>query len=226
MRIVRVALPVPLPQLFDYTSGDVSGTDLGRCVRVPFGRGEKSGLIVALPAASEVEPARLKPVGRIQRELPALPADWLELVAFVARYYHAPLGEVVALALPPGLRRADEVSAAEADPLLAPSASGLAALQDGGRASRARALLQQLAAAASPLRRSQLRALPGGEAVGDCLRRGWLEVVAADADRHRMQGAPALTAEQEAAVRAVLEAPAGFSTWLLHGVTGSGKTEV
>ncbi|HNQ76730.1 MAG TPA: primosomal protein N', partial [Pseudothauera hydrothermalis] len=129
MRIVRVALPVPLAQLFDYIATDVSEADIGRCVRVPFGRGEKSGLIVALPPSAGVDPARLKPVREIQRAVTALPADWLALVGFTARYYHAPLGEVIALALPPGLRRANAVAGRDQDPLLAPAAAGLAALQ-------------------------------------------------------------------------------------------------
>ncbi|THF64477.1 primosomal protein N', partial [Pseudothauera nasutitermitis] len=128
MNIVRVALPVPIPQLFDYTAENVDASDVGRCVRVPFGRGEKSGLIVALSAAAEVESTRLKAVLHIQREVAALPADWLELVSFTARYYHAPLGEVIALALPPGLRRADAVAGRDADPLLALAEAGRAAL--------------------------------------------------------------------------------------------------
>ena len=103
--IVRVALPVPLPQCFDYTAENVTAGDLGRCVRVPFGRGEKTGLIVALPDAADLPVERLKPVIAIQREAPALPADWLALVEFTARYYQHPLGEVVAMALPPRLRR-------------------------------------------------------------------------------------------------------------------------
>ena len=118
MAIVRVALPIPLPQVFDYVAVDATAADVGRCVKVPFGRGDRNGLIVALGAEGEVDAVRLKAVHHIQRGVPALPADWLELVAFVARYYHAPLGEVVALALPPGLRRADGVSDADEDPLL------------------------------------------------------------------------------------------------------------
>ncbi|MDR1853352.1 MAG: primosomal protein N' [Azoarcus sp.] len=106
MTVVRVALPVPLPQLFDYLADDAEAGDVGRCVRVPFGRGEKSGLIVALPASAAVDASQLKAVAHIQRDVPALPPDWMELVDFTARYYHAPVGEVVALALPPGLRRA------------------------------------------------------------------------------------------------------------------------
>ena len=61
--IVRVALPVPLPQCFDYTAQSIAPGDLGRCVRVPFGRGEKTGLIVALPDAAELE-AELSQIAR------------------------------------------------------------------------------------------------------------------------------------------------------------------
>ncbi len=226
MPIVRVALPVPIPQTFDYIAEDASEADIGRCVRVPFGRGEKSGLIVALPAAAEVDPSRLKPVRQIQREVLPLPPDWLALVGFVARYYHAPLGEVVALALPPGLRRADGVSADDADPLLAVAAAGREALESARRASKALELLRAVAAGAVPQRRSAIRALAGGEAVGDLLRRGWLEAADAGPVRHVAGPAPALTDEQADAIDAVLAAEQGFRAWLLHGVTGSGKTEV
>ena len=226
MAIVRVALPIPLPQVFDYVAADASEADIGRCVKVPFGRGERTGLILALAEAAEVDGARLKAVHHIQRAVPALPPDWLELVGFVARYYHAPIGEVVALALPPGLRRADGVSADDEDPLLALAAAGHAALAAPRRPSKALALLQALAAGSGPWRRAVVRDMAGGEAVGELLRRGWLEVVAHAGDRHATGALPALTGEQAAAVDAVQQAGPGFRSWLLHGVTGSGKTEV
>lgn len=172
MAIVRVALPIPLPQVFDYVAADATAADVGRCVKVPFGRGDRNGLIVALGEEGEVDAARLKVVHHIQRGVPALPADWLELVAFVARYYHAPLGEVVALALPPGLRRADGVSDADEDPLLGISAVGHEAIASVKRTSKALVLLHALAAERGPWRRSVIRALDGGEAIGDLLRRG------------------------------------------------------
>ncbi len=226
MPVVRVSLPVPIPQLFDYTSEDATAGDVGRCVRVPFGRGEKSGVIVDLPEASDVAPSRLKPVRHIQREVAPLPADWLELVGFVAHYYHAPLGEVIALALPPGLRRADAVSDRDADPLLALTDDGRAALVASRRESRALSLLRELDVA-GVVRRSVARALPSGESVGDALRRGWIAAVTAtDPAACSLDGLPELTPEQLAAVEAVTNAPAGFVPWLLHGVTGSGKTEV
>jgi primosomal protein N' (replication factor Y) len=227
MTIVRVALPLPLPQVFDYAASDASAADIGRCVKVPFGRGERSGLIVALDAEAEVDLARLKTVHHIQRDVPPLPADWLELVAFVARYYHAPIGEVVALALPPGLRRADGVSGEDEDPLLEIAPVGHAALGAARRPSKALALLQALAQDVAPWRRSVIREREGGEAVGELLRRGWLGVAVDEAQRRGTTGVlPVLTDEQDSAVRAILQAGEGFRTWLLQGVTGSGKTEV
>ncbi|MCM8566506.1 primosomal protein N' [Thauera linaloolentis] len=227
MPIVRVALPVPLPQVFDYLAPDASGADVGRCVKVPFGRGERNGLIVALATDADIDPARLKAVNHIQRDVPPLPPDWLELAAFVSRYYHAPLGEVIALALPPGLRRADGVSGDDEDPLLDIGPAGAEALRASRRPGKALALLQVLARDTPPWRRSVVRERDGGEAVGDLLRRGWLVAAAADAQARDATGPrPAATAEQDAAVRAVLDAGEGFRCHLLHGVTGSGKTEV
>lgn len=221
--IVRVALPVPLPQCFDYTAESIAPGDLGRCVRVPFGRGEKTGLIVALPDAAELPVERLKPVIAIQREAPALPADWLALVEFTARYYQHPLGEVVAMALPPRLRRADAVAGAEADPLLELSAAGRQALADSKRESRALALLRSLDAD-GPSRRQLLRD-HHGPAVSDALKRGWITPGSA-ADPAQMAGAPTLTDEQQAAVASLSEGFGRFQPFLLFGVTGSGKTEV
>ncbi len=223
--IVRVALPIPLPQCFDYTAENVSAGDLGRCVRVPFGRGEKTGLIVGLPDAADLPLERLKPVIAIQREAPALPADWLELVEFAARYYQHPLGEVVAMALPPRLRKADAVAGAEADPLLDLTAAGREALLAGKRESRALALLRDIESR-GPRRRSALREGEAGTpAVADALKRGWIAASAA-ADPAVMAGAPVLTAEQQAAVEAMSASLGQFQPFLLAGVTGSGKTEV
>ncbi len=224
-RIVRVALPVPIDQVFDYTAESVLEADIGRCVRVPFGRNEKCGVIVALPDRADVDPARLKPVGSIQREVAPLPSDWLDLVAFVARYYHAPLGEVIALALPPGLRRADPVSSEEADPFMVVSEAGARALESARRPSRALELVRE-AARMGATRRSRLRALETGAAVGDAMRRGWLRVVEASEAEPGGASRHILTTEQEEAVAAVAAGSNEFACWLLQGVTGSGKTEV
>ena len=96
MPILRVAIDIPLPQLFDYTAEDAQAEDIGRCVRVPFGNGEKIGVIVGLAASSEHAPGKLKPAGEILRDLPALPRDWIELCEFCSRYYQHPLVDGIA----------------------------------------------------------------------------------------------------------------------------------
>ncbi|MCB1917076.1 MAG: primosomal protein N' [Rhodocyclaceae bacterium] len=225
MPIVRVALPVPLPQAFDYLSENASTGDVGRSVRVRFGKEALSGIILSLPAHSDVAEARLKPVLEIRRDLPPLPPDWLAMVAFVARYYHAPIGEVVQLALPPGMRRSAAVDGRDPDPLLAASALGRATASDGHRAKRALAALATVLSHGS-VRRSTLRAELGSAApITDAMRRGWIETVAAAAPGTACGELP-LTTEQGAAIDAIESTPPGFVCWLLHGVTGSGKTEV
>ncbi len=105
MNIVRVALDLPLPRLFDYLAPDSDESDIGRRVTVPFGTASRTGVIISLAQASEQPDSKLKTVTAILRDMPALPADWRELCEFCARYYQTPLGEVTSFALPPMLRR-------------------------------------------------------------------------------------------------------------------------
>jgi len=100
---VRVALDVPLPGLFDYCSAQT--VEIGQRVIVPFGRRQLVGMVVELPAVPAVAPAQLRHVEAVLDDLPSMPADWLALMRFAARYYQRPLGEVILPALPPPLRK-------------------------------------------------------------------------------------------------------------------------
>jgi primosomal protein N' len=116
MNIVRVALDVPLPRLFDYLAPDSDESDIGRRVDVPFGKGSKTGIIVGLSTDSEQPENKLKPVAAILRDMPALPPDWLALCEFCARYYQTPLGEVTSFALPPDAAPREAAAHAQGDP--------------------------------------------------------------------------------------------------------------
>ncbi|MDK9703423.1 MAG: primosomal protein N' [Sulfuritalea sp.] len=170
MNIVRVALDLPLPRLFDYLAPDSDESDIGRRVTVPFGTASRTGVIIELVTASEHPDDKLKAVTAILRDMPALPAEWLALCEFCARYYQAPLGEVTSFALPPMLRRGKLPRVKKVAPAVAvPPASTPAAVHP--------------------------------------------------------PALPQLMPAQQAAVAAILDA-SGFHAMLLHGVTGSGKTEV
>ena len=164
MTFVRVALDVPLPRLFDYRAEDASVDDIGRRVVVPFGSGSKIGVVIAVTDATDQPAEKLKTVEAILRDMPPLPPDWLALCEFCGRYYQHPLGQVMAFALPPMVRR--------------------------GKLPKSRGKGQVSSGKEGP------------------------EVVR-----------PALLVEQQAAVEAITSAR-GFEVFLLHGVTGSGKTEV
>lgn len=107
MPVLRVGLDVPLHRLFDYTAAEASAADVGYRVRVPFGHGEKIGIIVEVVTHSDFPADQLKAAIAVLRDLPALPPDFFHLCRFASQYYQAPLGEVLLQALPGGLKRLD-----------------------------------------------------------------------------------------------------------------------
>ncbi|MHB8255365.1 MAG: primosomal protein N' family DNA-binding protein, partial [Acidiferrobacter sp.] len=99
---IRISLPVPLRRTFDYEHPVVLMP--GVRVRVPFGRRTLTGLVVAAP----VEPPPglvLRPISEVIDHIPLMSHEQLELLRFVADYYHHPLGEVLFGALPSALKR-------------------------------------------------------------------------------------------------------------------------
>ncbi|HTO46811.1 MAG TPA: primosomal protein N', partial [Burkholderiales bacterium] len=217
MPILRVALDLPLPRLFDYAAAEASPSDVGRRIAVPFGRRTLVGVIIEIAAESALAPERLRPAGPILDDMPALPAEWLAVARFASEYYQRPLGEVIHAALPTRLRRPL--------PLRLPPAAY--ALTDAGRAAvlpaRAKAkraaldLLGDGPQPASALPPAALRAL---------VRDGLAAPAEAARPAPRFVEEHALTPAQVAAVSAITTAPAGYQAYLLAGVTGSGKTEV
>jgi len=110
MTIIRVALDVPLPHLFDYASESATRADIGLRAIVPFRRGKQVGVIVEVGDSSRVPPERLKCAERILHDAPPLPDVWIALARFCSTYYQKPIGEVMLGVLPPRLRRTRELA--------------------------------------------------------------------------------------------------------------------
>ena len=231
----RVVLDMPLRRPFDYLPPqDASGKPVrpGVRVRVPFGRQRLIGLVTGEAASSDIAPERLKPILEVLDTEPVLDAAMLALLMWAAEYYHHPLGEVLAAALPKALRLGAPASAMRK--VWVVSEEGRAALLSGEprRAPQQRALLQQLferkgcsaeeLGALGPNARAHLRSL---------VHRGWVAAIdeplipAAVPAQTQAQGF-ALNAEQHAAVATISASLQSFGAYLLHGITGSGKTEV
>jgi len=103
--IYQVAVPAPLYRLFDYLApSEVGVPAVGARVRVPFGKRELVGVVLGTAPESDLPHARLKRIARVLDAAPLLPASFLKLLAWAAEYYHHPVGEVVAAALPAWLR--------------------------------------------------------------------------------------------------------------------------
>ncbi len=225
---LRVALPVPLPQLFDYLPPDGAAPpvpgDVGRRLRVPFGLRELVGVVEGVGQSDD--PATLRPALEWLDRAPLLAGELAASLRWLARYTHAPLGEVVATALPAPLRRGEPLADTHgwAWQLTPAGHDGLDKLRRNTRPQRLATLLQAGAVDEDRLDgqledwRSAARALA---------KRGFAEriEVAAVIPQADTRPGPVPNAQQHEAIGAITAADS-FQPFLLDGVTGSGKTEV
>ncbi|MDP1680476.1 MAG: primosomal protein N' [Burkholderiales bacterium] len=233
--IAQIAVDVPLSRQFDYLAPGISQADIGRRALVPFGRRLVVGVIVGI-AHEPTDPAfQLKCVKEIFYDVPPLPPAILQLARFCSEYYHYPLGQVLATLLPVRLRRTQPVGAlTEARYGLTHAGRDATADALPKRALVKQKLLAALQASGSLTHAEITRLSPSAnKAVQAFATQGWVtitqEPLTAAARNHTLPAsldAPTLNPEQQQALDALRAVAAGFSAWLLHGVTGSGKTEV
>lgn len=228
MPIVRVALDVPLSTLFDYSVAEGIAVAPGQRVIVPFGRRQMVGMVMECVATTDVATERIKPVTQVLCDSAPLSAQTLDLLRFCSDYYRYPIGQTVLSALPVRLRSDKPVVSKTI--LSYRLSTGGAALDFESFPKRKvvqRRILAMLAE--QPCSLVQLKSLSpaAGTQLKALLREGYVEqcdevLISAE---HVFDNAHTLTGEQQQAVDAVTAAQ-GFACFLLHGITGSGKTEV
>lgn len=238
-RLVEVALPVPLFQTFVYSlDGEYEHeARIGSRVVVPFRKRQEIGIVVALDAAP---PARgiIKAVSAVPDAGPALDEGLLTLSRWISEYYVVPLGVVMRTVLPalltgaaqphPNVKTRRIVRIRDDIPTLlqrekafarAPQQRALFELIESlGGATSVEHLLKQLKFSPSVLKALEKRAL-----ISIDRERVERDPFASRVGRSEPRHVP--TPEQLAVINRMGTARPG-EVFLLHGVTGSGKTLV
>ncbi|MDO9366507.1 MAG: primosomal protein N' [Methylotenera sp.] len=229
--ILKIALDVPLDRLFDYLSGGVA-VQIGQRVLVPFGRRNQIGIVVGVADSSEFAIEKLKTITQAFVDEQPLDAQMLSLVKFSADYYQYPFGQALLAALPTRLR---QIAPAVSRKQFAYQLTDLGRNTDVEHLAKRQRVLRSVLVAmqtAKQLTEAEL------DTISSSARKAAKALVSlgyANSEQVlAVQRVPAILAtpepplndEQTQAVASITKEIHAFKAWLLHGITGSGKTEV
>jgi primosomal protein N' (replication factor Y) len=251
---VHVAVPVPGLDLLTYAVPE--GTEppaIGARVLVPLGSRVVTGIVVeraGRPLSPEFE---VKPLRRVLDDGAFVPAEVVALARWTAEYYAAGVGDTIPALLPP-MARGARVDAHKTQRVAAITAAGLEAIASTVMQGKQREALELLTGAPTGITTSAMSARGiAADAISRLAKRGYISLrndrvdrdpfaVSAPSQKSGSEGSDPgqtrvrqlttddrqLTAEQTSALERLraLAATGHFRVALLHGVTGSGKTEI
>ncbi|CAB0151432.1 Primosomal protein N' [Pseudidiomarina piscicola] len=225
--VIQVAVPVPLARLFDYDCATVPAT--GARIQVPFGSRQLVGFCMG-PVEPTASAYKRKSVARIIDDERILTEPVWQLLNWAADYYQHPLGEVLAHGLPVFLRQGEAANYQTTQAYRATTAGQQLELNDLRRAKQQQRLLAALRANAL-LRRDIVAQEFSLSALKALIDKQLIEVFQHQPSTQRdwtfaIGSEPLQLNPEQALAVAAIGAAQRPQTYLLEGVTGSGKTEV
>ena len=221
-RIVKVVVPRRVWDAYDYAVPDGHPLPgIGARVSVPLGGGRAVAIVIGHPEKSDFE---LRRIDRLIDEQPLLSPDMVELGLWISDYYHHPLGSVFETLLPTAALQG-RVARTEPEQqwCLVDAANPPQLRANAKRQQHALQMLREHGA----IRESALSELGVARSALDAFEQKNIvkrrDVVV---PRVVTSGTVVPTDEQRIAIDAVRDALNEFRTFLLDGITGSGKTEV
>jgi primosomal protein N' (replication factor Y) len=230
MPIIRVAVPVPKRQLFDYR---FDGGELlpGVRVHVPFGPRILVAVVIGTTEHSEWQVDKLKSIQQVLDNEPVFTPLQLKLCNWLSQYYQHPIGDVINSAMPVALRRGDPGQPKPIHYWSITEVGKKTDLNSMTRAAKQKQLLARIQQADTE--QSFIRAEFGPTVVKALLEKKLIvateKLPSSDPDwqQHlQIEAKPTANVEQALAISSIEQKLGEYACFLLEGVTGSGKTEV
>ena len=221
---------------FTYRIPDMMNLEPGQRVAVPFGHREKEGIVLELTEDCDLDPARIRDVLRTLEDYAAIPPELMALAGEMAENAHCPLAETLRLMLPAQMRGGRIHIRTERTAKLTVTPDEAITAAEAETRSRKRAEILRVLSETEEI---SIRSLSGmvkdpAEALKKLAADGLIEIretetlrTPAELFKTKCEQQFVLTPGQEEALEEILPALQGDGgRFLLHGVTGSGKTEV
>ena len=232
--LIDVLVPIPVLEKFSYLPAKGSRVlpKPGSRVLIPFGRRTLVGIVWKISKLDKSDKRKYKHIKEILDDSPLLDTNALKLAEWSSRYYHYPLGEIISYFFPPSLRKGEEAKFRQAKYLELTSRGEFLDMKSLEKAPAQKKLITLL----QEKREVSIKSLKAfgisSVSVKSLIDKGLIRSFSRELspykqlDDKKSLSPKKLNKEQLLAVSKINAAQDKNTTFLLDGITGSGKTEV